>query len=748
MWFVELAGVDRPDLVPHAIGTALGLHFAATAPADVQLIEQLRRRELLLILDNMEHLVETADFLAQLLQAAPELTLLLTSRRELQLQEEIIWTIEGLPYPESDTVGDPQTHPALALFEATVRRRNRRFALNGHTAAASQICRLVEGSPLGIELAAAATRQADPATIAAQLQANLDSLQSQWRNTPQRHRSLRAVFDHSWALLTAAEQHAFRQLAIFHGTFSVEAAQQIAHIDRAQLANLAAHSLLRPVDDSHFALHELLRQYALEQLQVAGDTAVLNGRHADYYLNLIAQQGRRIATDDSLAAQQQIVANFANIVAAWRWHTRHRSDQVPQSALRGWLDYFLLAGNAPNGYTLLRQLCADVAEQRPLAPYLHAALADIEVSLGRIDEAETRLQQIRQSTLWHTEPALRLQGLTIEISVHIKRGQNQNIESLADEARALMPDLPPTRLELILLNQLATAHRRRAEYEASLQTFSHLQQRAMALNNRYHEALALMQTAVLHHHYLDNYQAALPLYEQALAIAEPRAFKTITADCRAYLGVIYSLQGNYQPSLDYLQQALHLYRDLGEPITEALTLVNLCHTYDAMDEFEQIGRRCRQGVDLLAQAGAAYYEADCCAVCSSHAIIAGDYLAARDYLQTAVKIARDGQDHMLLARALWRQIWLFTSVGDLTAAEATLREAQSLPSEALSAERQCGIALAASLLYQYQGKLPAALQMAQQAAHLRPRNGSLLASRLCRPKRLYFVSPTKMASCC
>ena len=716
VWFVELADVDRPQLVPHAIGTALGLHFAATAPADVQLIEHLRSREMLLILDNMEHLVETVDFLAQLLQAAPELTLLLTSRREIQLQEEQIWTVEGLPYPPTDAPDNPQDYAALTLFEATVRRRNRRFTLNGDVSAVSQICRLVVGSPLAIELAAAATRQATPTAIAAQLQANLGSLQSQWRNAPQRHRSLRAVFDHSWALLTVAEREAFRQLAIFHGTFSAEAAAQIAQVDSTQLANLASHSLLRAVDSSHFALHELLRQFALEQLQAAGDTATLNGRHSDYYLNLIAQQGTRIATDDSLTAQQQIVGNFANIVAAWRWHTSHRADHVPLPALRGWLDYFLLAGNAHHGHTLLTQLCADVAGQRPFAPHLHAALADLEVVVGRIDDAQARLRQIRQTDEWDNSPALRLHSLTIEISILIKRGQNQLIAKLADEARTLLPRLPGTRLELVLLNQLGTAHRRRADYDAALTELNHLQRRAQTLNNRYHEALALLQTAVLHHHYLDNYQAALPLYEQALAIAEPLGFKTITADCRAYLGVIYSLQGDYQRSLDFLQHALHLYRDLGEPITEGLTLINLCHTYDAMDEYEQIGRRCRQGVELLAQAGAAYYEADGCAVCSSHAIIAGDYMTARDYLQTAVQTARDGQDHMLLARALWRQIWLFTSVGDLTAAEATLHEAQSLPSDALSAERQCGIALAASLLYQYQGKLSAALQMAQQAA--------------------------------
>ena len=718
VWWVELADVDHGELLPHAIGAALGLHFAPASPADVQIIEYLRSRELLLILDNMEHLVETADFLAQLLQSAPNLTLLLTSRREIQLQEEQIWMIEGLPYPaDSDTIDDPTRFPALTLFESVVRRRQRHFRLNGDTPVVSQICRLVEGSPLAIELAASATHHTNPATIANQLQANLDSLQTEWRNTPKRHHSLRAVFDHSWALLNPSAQDAFRQLAIFHGPFSADAVTKITQMDVAQLHDLVANSLLRPIDNTQFSPHELLRQFALELLQTdIKRYAELSDHHADYYLDFVAQHGLRISTADSFLAQQQIVANFTNIVAAWRWHTAHRADDVPLKALRGWLDYFLLTGNAPHGVILFEQLCAGVDEERPLATHLQTALADLEVVTGRVSSAEARLAQVRQSAEWQQSPELQLHALTITISLYIKQGKSEAIAALGQEAKLLLSAQPATRLELILLNQLATTQRRQGHYDAALEAFAHLHERASALDNRYHEAVALMQTAVLQHHYLDNYLAAKPLYEQALAIAQPLGFKTIMADCHAYLGSIYSLQGEQQRSLDFLQHALQLYRDLGEPITEGLTLINMCHTYDAMDEYTEIGRRCRQGINLLAQAGVSYYEADCRALCSSYAIAVGEFMTAQEYLQTALAIARDSGNKMLLARVLWRHVWLTASVGDFETAVATLKEAQDLPDVQLSTERACGIALSAALLYQYQGKLTAALQAAQQAS--------------------------------
>ncbi|MCB0037241.1 MAG: tetratricopeptide repeat protein, partial [Anaerolineales bacterium] len=385
---------------------------------------------------------------------------------------------------------------------------------------------------------------------------------------------------------------------------------------------------------------------------------------------------------------------------------------------RGWLDYFLLTGNAPHGYILIEQLCAAVDEAQPLAPHLQTALAELEVVTGRVSAAEARLAQVRQSSQWAHSPELRLHALTITISIYIKQGQNEAIPALAEEANALWPSLPTTRLELILLNQLATSSRRRGDTDAALTAFTELHERAHRLQNKYHEALALLQTAVLHHHYLDNYPAAQPLYEQALAIAQPLAFKTITADCQAYLGTIYSLQGDYPRSLDNLQHALRLYRDLGEPITEGLTLINLCHTYDAMDEYAQIGEKCRQGVELLAKAGTTYYEADGCALCSSYAIAVGDYMEAQTYLRTASAIARDSDNTMLLARVLWRTVWLAANVGDFAAAATTLTTAQALPKEQLSAERRCGIALSAAMLYQYQGKLSAAQQAAQQACTL------------------------------
>ena len=719
--FVELASVDSAAQVPSALGTVLGLRFVAKGDPRQQVIDYLRGREMLLVLDNMEHLSDSAEFLADLLQAAPDITLLLTSRQEMRLREEAIWMIEGLPWPDVDALDDVQTYPAPRLFEGVVRRRNRRFHLNGETPAVVEICRLVQGSPLAIELAASATRSADCAAIAEQLQTNLDTLQTEWRNVPDRHRSLRAVFDHSWALLTDSERDAFLRLAIFRGVFSAEAAHQITNVDHQQLNNLVAHSLLRPVGESHFALHELLRQFALERLREQADLhQQLRTHHSSYFLDFVAEQGALIASAESVAAQQAITTCLPDLNKAWQAVVANGSEQIAFDALYGWLDYFLLGGNAPNGYALLSQLCEQVPPDKAVGAHLHTALADLEVVTGRLEEAEKRLQGVKESAEWQHNPSLRIHGSSIETSILLKRGENERSLQIAQDALETARSLPPTRLELVLLNQCGTAQLRHSDFRASLDWFSQMHDRATAMENRYHEALAQQQMGIVHHYYLEEREQATACYQQALAIAEPLRFKTISADCHSYLGNILSTFGNYQQALTESEHALRLYRELGEPMTEGLTLINMCYTHDALDQYEQLARRCKKGIELLMQSGSTYYQAEGCTLCSSYAILAGDYLKAEEYLTTALTTYRAAGQTIRLARALWLYVWLMATLGDFETAEATLREAQALPEDELSAERRCGILLATAILYQYQGKLDAALQAGQAISKLAP----------------------------
>nr|HMQ55534.1 helix-turn-helix domain-containing protein [Anaerolineae bacterium] len=232
VYFVSLAGVGAAKFVIPAIADGLGLTFAGPADPKTQLFNYLRDKQLLLIIDNFEHLLAaeeaTAD-LPDMLQVAPRLKLLITSRERLHLQGEWIFEVQGLPLPPDEQVENVEAYSAVTLFTHSARRLQPDFNLTAETKpAVVRICRLLAGLPLGLELAAAWVRTLSCQEIAQEIERGLDFLAASTRDMPERHRSIKAVFDHSWKLLSAAEQRVLRQLSVFRGGFRREAAEAVA----------------------------------------------------------------------------------------------------------------------------------------------------------------------------------------------------------------------------------------------------------------------------------------------------------------------------------------------------------------------------------------------------------------------------------------------------------------------------------------------------------------------------------------
>jgi len=291
--FVPLAALTSAEFVTSAILSALGVELDGQADPRRQLLDHLRARELLLILDNFEHLLadggpaSAAGRVADLLAQAPGVTLLITSRERLALSAEWVFELGGLPYPAAALVeaAGAAEFAAVQLFVERVQQSGRQVELApDELAVVVRICQLVEGLPLAIELAAAARRQQSSVAIALALETGLAALATTLRDVPARHRSMWAACEHSWRLLTPAEQAVFRQLSVFRGGFQVEAAASIAGADVSVLLSLADKSLLRPLAAGRFELHEVLRHFAERQLAAAGETETTAERHGRYFL--------------------------------------------------------------------------------------------------------------------------------------------------------------------------------------------------------------------------------------------------------------------------------------------------------------------------------------------------------------------------------------------------------------------------------------------------------------------------------
>ena len=338
--FVPLAPLNSAaDIVP-AIAEAVGFQFFEGLEPREQLLEVFREKQTMLVLDNFEHLLDGAALVGEILRSAPNVTALVTSREKLNLQEEIRFRIEGMDFPEETqptSLEDASKYSAIRLFLGAARRARPGFELETEELGyVTGICRLVRGMPLAILLAAAWVEMFSPREIAGEVSRSLDFLETGRRDIPERHRSLRAVFESSWRQLSGAERETFKKLAIFRGGFRREAAQAIAGASLQELIALVSKSLLhRDPASGRYEVHELLRQYAEKQLEASGEAETTRYAHGTYYATFMEERLGEMLGPRQTKALNEIEAEFSNVQQAWQWAVARKEygaiDQASES---------------------------------------------------------------------------------------------------------------------------------------------------------------------------------------------------------------------------------------------------------------------------------------------------------------------------------------------------------------------------------------------------------------------------------
>jgi predicted ATPase/DNA-binding SARP family transcriptional activator len=314
----SLAAVSAPGLLAGALADALDLPASGGEPIEQRIAEHLRGKHLLLLLDNLEHLLGAVALLPQLLARAPGVQMLVTSRERLHVHGEWELAVEGFPVA-APGARDDRCRDAIELFTQAASRADPSFALTAENEPIiARVCRLVGGMPLAIELAAAWISQLSPEEIEAHISADLDFLIAP-RDAPARQKSLRVMFTHSWSLLTAQEQSVLRRLSIFRGKFTAAAAAEVASASPSVLAALTGKFLLRRDPSRRYELHELIRQYAGEALVDAPEEHdQANDRHADYYGALLHRLRPGLDGAGQGVAIEAIEAELDNIRTALR----------------------------------------------------------------------------------------------------------------------------------------------------------------------------------------------------------------------------------------------------------------------------------------------------------------------------------------------------------------------------------------------------------------------------------------------
>lgn len=336
VWFVDVLAADSTETLAIEIAQALQVRLQGSALAQEQVLEALQQRgePLLLMLDNFEQLTEGGTLISYLLSQTEWLKVLITSRERLDLVEEWIFAVEGLQFPAVFDEDDPFAEPppevtadgqfeAVNLFVQRARQASQTFVFTDQKETVVEICRLVEGLPLALELAAAWVRMLSCEQIISKIGDSLDFLSSTKRNVVDRHLSIRAVFEASWGMLLPDEQDALAQLSIMRGGFTTEAAETVTNASIFTLNGLVNKSLLRVQRQSHFALHELVRQFGADKFeQNFASSEPQFERLMSYYMSLLHSDEETLFGAKQAATLDRMELEIDNIYQAWVWAVR------------------------------------------------------------------------------------------------------------------------------------------------------------------------------------------------------------------------------------------------------------------------------------------------------------------------------------------------------------------------------------------------------------------------------------------
>lgn len=794
IYFIPLVSISSAKFLVTALGMALNVSFQGAKDATKQVLSYLYqlKKPVLLILDNFEQLLPTVDtedtftsltLLLDILQQAPHIKLLITSRERLNLREEWVIEIAGLTYPdkawrtevserrlevnqyeiqeltlsdETKIEGDSnrqlpisnwQKYSAVTLFTQYARQAGVDFSLSEvDVLAAVRICQLVEGMPLGLELAAGWLRVISCREIAEEIQRNLDFLTSSLHNVPQRHRSLRAVFEHSWQLLSPTEQIVLGKLSIFQGGFRREAAERLVAATLPILSSLADKSFLRRSASGRYDIHELLRQYAAEKLTkldtnpTGGDSLrqmwlstslQIRQQHSDYYLNFVSDHATTLQGPTPQHAVTEIRQELNNIRQAWQWGTVNAHlDKLKQSA-RGLAIFYDLSGLYQEGEAafalaahhvrILSGTRANPALRQQTCRVLGQILLAQASMLNRLGDFN-QVIQITQAAIGLTEI---IQAPDLKAMAHYQwgyafssQGAYNTAQTHLEQALELARLTHLFDLEAQILRQLGVGQVSQGYYPEARTTFQQALQSFKTIGDRRGESFTLNNLGIIAEEQ-GNYQEARSFYESAQqgfqAIEDLWGGNMIHNN----LGVVAYDEGRYNEAQMLYEQGLHICRHiLSHPYQQGILLENMGHVNRDQGNYTQAQSYYEQSLEIRQELGALLGESYTRAGMALLWHHQGDHESARAYSQQAEGIAAQIGARSPQAIALTHLGRALTALGQVETAIDAYQQAIAVR-RALSQERRLLNSLAGlTQAYLRQGNLA---QAQRQAKEILPR---------------------------
>jgi predicted ATPase len=641
VFLVSLAPLDATREIVPAIAQALGFAFHGEGEPKEQLLRYLQEKNLLLLLDNAEHLPDVGAIATDILQAASQATVLVTSRAGLHVQGEHRLPVEGMEVPEQKSdLGEKsdvwQTsdfldrYSAIRLFLDGARRRQSNFALNAENAVDMvRICQLVEGMPLGILLAAAWVALVAPGEIADEIERGLDFLESDRQNVPARQRSLRATFNYSWSLLAEREREVFAALSVFRGGFTREAAQKVTGVSLRSLMALADKSLIHRLPGGRFEVHELMRQYAVEKLATATEAEQqVRDRHTAHYAAALQAWGKALQGTGQLDALTEIEADLDNARVAWEWAVAQGQVQALDWAMDGLCRFYEWRGRYEEG----DEACRAAIEA-----------LDTPTSAASSSSAAARSRVEAKAIAWRGTFSRALRRL--EQAKTLLKESLARLEILALASRDVRQEKAFALWQMgYTLCDLGDVEARR-RYEQCLTLYR-------ALGDRWGTATALYHLGDLLTS-LGAVDEAEPLVRESLAIQQDLGDQKGATSSRRVLGYIAQWIGQLEESERLTRESVSAFHAMGDRAHAAEALINWGYALTFLGKLAEAHTRFEESVAIYRDLGFSGSASSLALVALSETeMYLGHYDQASERVQEALTLAQRNGYYVGVSRAL------------------------------------------------------------------------------------------------
>ncbi|MBT7072457.1 MAG: hypothetical protein HN975_16380 [Anaerolineae bacterium] len=613
-WFVSL--VPHTDLggVVTAIAEATNFTFSGRVKPITQLLTYLKAKEMLLVLDNMEHLITPPllTLIIQLTEQAPDLRLIATSRTRLNLHTETILELQGLPYletSEQNPVDGLNTtnriliteSPAAQLFTNRVQRIQAGFSPEEQETDVAQLCQLVGGLPLALELAATWTRILSVAEIVIEIRRGLDTLTTTLHDLPQRHRSIHTVIETSWQMLSSDEQTLLRKLSIFRNGFTREAAQEVTNATLPQLMSLVDHSFLRLDADQRFRRHPLLLKFAQEQLAAHPEEQTqVEVDHAHFFSAFVQTYEHALLTSDAPEAIKAIGADLENSRTAWKWALEHNNLNLVHQIVPAWYIYFINTTQVTLGFALFEagvDKFADIAINNEKIIWLHCAFgcfasltSDTETAAKTLVKCVDAARQLQKKYL--TAFALSRLGVNSE-----HQGKKKESQHYLKEALQLAEELDNPYFLTSSLLSLAIIEWEIGELNSAEQRTT----RSMKLADEFNYKIFASESR----YWLGQFAYSKKDYQRAINhLEESHQMARIINNGQGnsvgvhLLGATWGALGDHQRALVMKRQAIQMEADTGDVWHKAIYKFSIANTLIELGRFGDAENEARHGVQL------------------------------------------------------------------------------------------------------------------------------------------------------